>query len=407
MSDDKIVIRNMDTRSSKIKVIINDVNRMSRTIAELEARITELNEQIATQEITIAEQAEQILQLNAEIAQLNVTITSLNAQITSLSEQVSSLQTTITSLNAQISALNAGIENVNGETVINPLPYLAETKSLLLSALIDKGASLTVNSPFRDYVSAVENISPTPQGDPHTTLLLHLDRTYGFNDASIYNRPIEKYFTGTEPFINENTTGKFSNACMELDGTNCIYINQTDFFPFSTPGWTIEFFYYPNSWTYNSYYCFVSNYHSFTINGTSYTRYQRFSRGYNYSTESPQIDYYRPQSSAMVNEIAYGASMSNNAWHHFAIVRNSLDTTYKFRIYVDGTGVSWRGSNLNIGGDYFTPLDSLPVPLYFFGMARNNTTPNNFCPCWVNEIRISDVCRYTENFTPPTEPFTI
>ena len=275
-----------------------------------------------------------------------------------------------------------------------------------LPLMIDKGASLTVNSPFRDYVSAVENISPTPQGDPHTTLLLHLDRTYGFNDASIYNRPIEKYFTGTEPFINENTTGKFSNACMELDGTNCIYVNQTDFFPFSTPGWTIEFFYYPNSWQTTYYYCMVSNYHSFTINGTSYSRYHRFSRGYNYSTECPQTDFYRPQSSTIVNAIAYGATMSSATWHHFAIVRNSLDATYKFRIYIDGTNVSWRGSNLNIGGDFFTPLDALPVPLYFFGMATG-TVPSNFCPCWVNEIRISDVCRYTDNFTPPTEPFTV
>jgi len=86
-------------------------------------------------------------------------------------------------------------------------------------------------------------------------------------------------------------------------------------------------------------------------------------------------------------------ALSNNTWHHVAIVKSG--TSYK--LYLNGTeDGSTTGSNpvqnlghrLTIGADYV------------------DTASTRLKPSYMDEIRISDSARYTANFTPSTTAFT-
>ena len=82
--------------------------------------------------------------------------------------------------------------------------------------------------------------------------------------------------------------------------------------------------------------------------------------------------------------------ISANAWHHIAMVRSGTTMT----LFVDGVN---KGSiaNSHTSNDilYMGYLPDYPTYTYFQGH--------------VDEVRISDTARYTTNFTPPTEPFTV
>lgn len=76
-----------------------------------------------------------------------------------------------------------------------------------------------------------------------------------------------------------------------------------------------------------------------------------------------------------------------NKMIHFAITHSTV--TNVFKVYVDG---------VNIYTETIYPVTS---PAYQVNTVTVHCDGNDI----IDEVRISDVVRYTENFTPPTKPF--
>jgi hypothetical protein len=83
------------------------------------------------------------------------------------------------------------------------------------------------------------------------------------------------------------------------------------------------------------------------------------------------------------------ATFSTGEWHHVALVGNGgADGARTCKVYIDGTIYKTATINYNIGNYYF-----------YAGYSPDFTT--GVWPGNIQEIRISNVQRWTENFTPP------
>lgn len=80
---------------------------------------------------------------------------------------------------------------------------------------------------------------------------------------------------------------------------------------------------------------------------------------------------------------------TNNSWCHFAIVQNGSAIT----LYINGVNVSTATGTYSLG------LKNI----FSYAGGQDAATPN----VAMEELRVSNVARYTANFTPPTAPFTV
>ena len=114
-----------------------------------------------------------------------------------------------------------------------------------------------------------------------------------------------------------------------------------------------------------------------------------------------------------VNNGATGAtacgalSVVDNQWHHIATTRNSL--TGELKIYVDGSSVgSVNGPTGNLSYRNGRPT-SFPNSDPFLVIGAEKLDAGSAFPSYsgfIDEVRISDVIRYSGNFTQPTQEFT-
>ena len=404
----------------KITQLQQEISTLEETITSLNSQIADLNQQVEQKQATIDSLNLQISQLQEQVSQLDAQVTALTEQVqtltlenSQLTQQIGQLQASVQSLNEQITGMINQINAINGETVENPIEYLAQTKSDILTALQNKGSSATSNTTFREYANIISHFNILPDGDEHTLLLMHLDETNQLKDSSIYNRPIIPCGTGI-PIITTNTS-KFGNGSLHLDGSYGFYVNQTDFFPLSSSGWTVEFFYRPISWIQSTAsFTFMANVLQDTIGSTTITRYQRFSAmytSYRRVIACSYLDFDKTSSSQPVQPYTNENYFQGDSWHHLAWVKNPYDTTYLTRIYHNGTFVTWlngESSYCRIKDYNFVPFEQIPAFVYFFcRYAVTSSQLTDFAVCYANELRISDVCRYTSDFTPPTEPFSV
>jgi hypothetical protein len=88
--------------------------------------------------------------------------------------------------------------------------------------------------------------------------------------------------------------------------------------------------------------------------------------------------------------ITDASTATTGSWVHLAAVR---DSSNEFRFYVDGTEV----------GTSFT--SSVTLASGYVAIGGTGNAYDLDYEGHVDEYRISDVCRYTANFTAPTEPF--
>jgi len=84
-------------------------------------------------------------------------------------------------------------------------------------------------------------------------------------------------------------------------------------------------------------------------------------------------------------------SISNNTWYHLAVVKNG--TTYTS--YLDGV----QSATITKSFTYPNINSQLTI-------GSNSAGSNNFFYGWIEEYRVSNVARWTTNFTPPTSAYT-
>jgi hypothetical protein len=96
----------------------------------------------------------------------------------------------------------------------------------------------------------------------------------------------------------------------------------------------------------------------------------------------------------------YNVSIPEATWHHVAVVSVAGEVTF----YLDGVAQT----NTSGGGTTLNWNTAGPVPAGFtigysplWGGAGNTIGVG-----WIDEFRVSNIARYTANFTPPTQPFT-
>jgi hypothetical protein len=95
------------------------------------------------------------------------------------------------------------------------------------------------------------------------------------------------------------------------------------------------------------------------------------------------------------------ASSYIGGWHHFALVReyNYADNIYRSRVAIDGVFASEyvQYDNWGSGGGYTSLTDCYCSLCISLGSEQGE--------CYLDEVRISNTVRWSENFTPPSSPY--
>lgn len=100
-------------------------------------------------------------------------------------------------------------------------------------------------------------------------------------------------------------------------------------------------------------------------------------------------------------------NVADNAWHHIAVTRNS--STGAMRIFVDGNSDAFAATgptgNISYRNGRTTTYSN--DPYLVLGAEKHDYNPLLYPSYngYLDELRISNVIRYTSNFTPPNDPF--
>ena len=213
-------------------------------------------------------------------------------------------------------------------------------------------------------------------GYVNTILLMH------FNNNMVDSSPYKRVFSNPySTFV----TGKFDNAVDMLNDVRpYCNISNVDW----SQGFTIEFFAKFDSVPSGDFYGILGTYDissntsensGFAIRFTSYNNdgFYMTVKGvgeegnYFWSMIMPTVD---------------------GTYHHYAFVYNNST----LKLYVDGV----LKATANIGSKSISP-----ITLYLGRWTTYNNGNNT--PVKVDELRISNIARYTSNFTVPTSPYTI
>lgn len=210
--------------------------------------------------------------------------------------------------------------------------------------------------------------------DYNTTTLCIMNEL-PLKDISFHNNSFTTY---GNPTIS-NVDNPINTASLYFDGSSTIYTNrrvphQNDLY------FTFEF-YFKYSGNLNSKYIFsklTNNY------------------GYFCGCQSNKFGFFVRSGSSTSYSWTMQSNIvpSDNTWHHIAICRN-LDYCY---IFIDGVNTYTNQFDWRTALPLYTPAN-----VFVIGGSYYNTP---MFTGYINNFRISDICRYTENFTPPTQPFS-
>ena len=168
------------------------------------------------------------------------------------------------------------------------------------------------------------------------------------------------------------TQAKFGDTSLALDGSGdyAIAANNRSF-NFGTGDFTIEFWYYGDS-TQNDY-----------LFDTRLAN-DNEARASVYFNSNNKLSYYTSNTTRITSTIA----LTDNTWTHIALVRSSAVT----RFYFDGTQ----------DNQSFSDTLNMPSAQLVIGSKWNGTA---FVTGYFDDFRISNMARYTSNFTAPSAPF--
>jgi len=256
-----------------------------------------------------------------------------------------------------------GTEDVNSGNYPNTMDGYISNIRITSSAVYSEGTSITV--PTAPY-STVTN----------TNFLLNMADGQAIDSAAQNNLTL--YGTAKTSTAQK----KFGTASLLLDGNSDYVaipaINLTNSF-------TMEFFAYLNAWP-NS-----SNFDMFY--GEASSIYMGFTSGINGSGSDRSIQLaYDPSDYSTIVQFNVNSAMNAGAWHHVAITKNSSNVHV---CYIDGTSVTATNAT---GANTFSTTGT-----HFIG--RGYSPSYHYFGGYIDDFRISQLVRYTSNFTAPTAAF--
>lgn len=206
--------------------------------------------------------------------------------------------------------------------------------------------------------------------DENTLLLLHGE---DISDSSKYKRSIEN--VGVSASTNRS---KFGNKSLYFNGLSYLRIQDIPF-PNGSEDFTVDW------WQY----CVASQ----PVTGViSRAHKPRMGYGILFGHMQNMTAF---MASGLSWDIMSGTTMGSriyDEWQHFAVVRQGN----KFLIFNNGSKVS------EVTND--AAFTSFEGPLYIGEYDYDDDTDDQFTG-YLDELRISNIARWTENFTPPTEPY--
>ena len=113
------------------------------------------------------------------------------------------------------------------------------------------------------------------------------------------------------------------------------------------------------------------------------------------SSAKLQLDITADGGGSNIQNLETAATFNANTWYHLAVVRNGATIS----IYINGTA---DNNTLNYGTAiaFASPTDVL-----IGSQGHDSGSPRYYFDGYIDEFRISNLARYTNNFTAPTEPF--
>jgi hypothetical protein len=274
-----------------------------------------------------------------------------------------------------------GLSSVSVTTNVQPN---LQTKNLT----IDENGTITV-TPDSGYdgigsIVITTNVSGGGGVDEYTQLLLHFDGNYA--DSSQYSRVP----SATGNTINYGA-GKFDTSLNATTNQQGI-ITYSQLSDLVTHDFTIDFWFYPNS---------------FATSGSGNGRpiigaYQRnnwavlwrvFVSEYQGNTKKWGFGY---ADGTNTYQLSSTTELTQNAWQHLAVTYDS--STKKMALYLNG--VKDAEDTLN-----FTMQDAADASQRVLSVGNWFSTQQYQPNGYIDEVRVSNVVRYTENFTPPTAPY--
>ena len=212
----------------------------------------------------------------------------------------------------------------------------------------------------------------------HTLALLHLngDLKDEFCNSDGW------WFNGSGGSI-DTTNQKFGSGCAKITGSGTLRSTKSIRFNFYDGDFTVECWFKVNDISDNQ--SIFSRTEDFKFGAfiapDGHIYYFMSNNGSGWDMVSGDSDQYNGIGSHTVTA---------NVWHHFAYVRKAN----KLYGFLDGQ----KDLEVNIDN---TAMVSSNLPIRFGRWGGGKYQYNGY----FDEIRISDIARYTENFTPQTEPF--
>lgn len=215
-------------------------------------------------------------------------------------------------------------------------------------------------------------ISATGQVDEHTLLLLHGE---AFEDSSMYRRTVGDFGATIS-----TAQKKFGSSSFYFNGNSKLLISSS--IDFKSNDFTVDWWEYCTASSNGT--RFSSPWTStFDLDGGFLIGYHGTSV---FAKTGPSAGSWNLVSNALL------VSVTTSQWVHWAIVRSG-NTFISFR-----NGVRYSSVSINSGNIHYDPSNPMAV-----GGYRQFDT--DYFSGYIDEFRISDVARWTTNFTPPTAPY--
>lgn len=406
----------IETLTQEKAQLEQDLASANAQIDLLNVQIQALNTQIETLQGEKLQLQEQIAQLQSEVstlesqkASLENQVSTLTSQISSLESQISNLQSQISDLQSQISTLQGDLDSINGEVVQDKTGYLAETKTQIKNAIIDKGVSVDSSDTFRSYATKINQIPQTRNiTDKNTLLLCPFDES-PTKDIGPFGYVLQ---TVGNPVISSNQM-LFNKPTLYLDGSSALILNDSNFQIFMG-NFTFEFWWFPIDYSRTQTYSFLGQ--DANSQYASPSNYKEYWQHYCIRNDRAEISfcYDNLSNGRTANTLAfapYAWGLKLNEWNHLAFVKNAEFSLRQdsFRFYLNGIKVGWYTNPY--GSDYYYQLYNpqtvlSPLTIFFFQWVNGNR--GQYVKGYISNLRLSNCARYTtDSFTPPTEPFSI
>jgi hypothetical protein len=221
---------------------------------------------------------------------------------------------------------------------------------------------------------------PPQVNDSNTKVLLHGEGSNG--STTITDSAAGGSFSWSASGNAQVSTGrdKFGDASLLFDG-NGDWVQSTGFNMSSIAGgdWTIDCWLYPTSYDNGT-----TPRRGGIIGGTTGSAVTWYVN----LNASGNIGFQGIESGTFWGVGSSSGSIPLNAWTHYALVREGTAYTH----YANGTSIGTATSSVNITTSSTTTI----------GLSKNNSAPQAimYFPGSIDEFRISNVARWSENFTP-------